>query len=61
MYEAGWKKKVSYVIGFSIDGIRDVTLRYTRNYNEVKQRRISVSEEWLSGFINFVNQNRYFS
>jgi hypothetical protein len=30
MYERGWNKKLSYVIGFARDHVRDVTRRYTR-------------------------------
>jgi peptide-N4-(N-acetyl-beta-glucosaminyl)asparagine amidase len=30
LYEAGWGKKLSYVVGFSTAGVVDVTRRYTR-------------------------------
>ncbi|CEP03356.1 unnamed protein product (mitochondrion) [Plasmodiophora brassicae] len=52
LYEAGWGKKLSYVIGFSVDGVRDVTRRYTANYateNGVLSRRRECPEDWLAG------------
>ena len=39
LYEAGWGKKLSYVIAFSVDEVVDVTRRYTAKYQEVKARR----------------------
>lgn len=39
MYERGWGKKLSYVVGFAKDGVCDVTRRYTRSYHEALSRR----------------------
>ncbi|CAL5219072.1 g835 [Coccomyxa viridis] len=47
LYESGWGKKLSYVIGFSINGVTDVTRRYTKKWDEVLSRRTQVSEIWL--------------
>jgi peptide-N4-(N-acetyl-beta-glucosaminyl)asparagine amidase len=55
MYEAGWGKKLSYVIGFSPDGVVDVTKRYTQKYNDVLTRRNEVSEDWLKKTLNIIN------
>ena len=34
-YEAGWGKKLTYVISFSRHQVQDVTWRYTTNHGEV--------------------------
>ena len=45
--QAGWGKKLNYVMGFSQHGVADVMRRYTKTWNELKARRSSVSEDWL--------------
>ncbi len=35
------------MIGFSINGVTDVTRRYTKKWDEVLSRRTQVSEIWL--------------
>jgi len=47
LYEAGWGKKLSYVIAFSKDEVVDVTWRYSQNHKEVLSRRNEVEENWL--------------
>ena len=47
-WQAGWGKQLNYVVGFSRHGVTDVIRRYTKNWEELKQRRNQVSEEWLS-------------
>jgi len=47
VYEAGWGKKLTYVIAFSKDEIQDVTWRYSKNHKETKERRSLVRPRWL--------------
>eukprot|EP01127_Copromyxa_protea_P021436 TRINITY_DN7369_c0_g1_i3.p1 TRINITY_DN7369_c0_g1~~TRINITY_DN7369_c0_g1_i3.p1 ORF type:complete len:666 (+),score=130.24 TRINITY_DN7369_c0_g1_i3:351-2348(+) len=59
MYEAGWGKKLTYVIAFSVHSTVDVTRRYTRNLQEVLQRRSLVDEEWLKSQLAMITQSRF--
>jgi peptide-N4-(N-acetyl-beta-glucosaminyl)asparagine amidase len=56
LYEAGWGKKLSYVIAFSPDDIQDVTWRYTGHPEEVLQRRTLCREGWLVHVITGLRQ-----
>ncbi|XP_063221639.1 peptide-N(4)-(N-acetyl-beta-glucosaminyl)asparagine amidase isoform X2 [Bacillus rossius redtenbacheri] len=47
MYEAGWGKRLSYVLAFSRDDVQDVTWRYTSQWRDVMRRRTQCSEEEL--------------
>ena len=47
LYEAGWGKKISYVIAYSIEDIQDVTWRYTAHPSDVLSRRTGCRETWL--------------
>ena len=47
LYEAGWGKKISYVIAYSPDDIQDVTWRYTAHPSDVLSRRTACREIWL--------------
>ena len=48
LYEQGWGKKLSYVLGFSRFGVQDVTRRYTEHYGEVLGRRTLCPESVLA-------------
>merc|ERR1719334_2662817 len=47
MYEKGWGKKLTYVIGFARDHVVDVTRRYTQKFDELLSRRNQFSEQEL--------------
>lgn len=48
LYEKGWGKKLSYVIGFGKDGVVDVTRRYTADFADTATRRGECDEGWLA-------------
>ena len=47
LYEQGWGKKLSYVVGFGKDGVVDVTRRYTADVADTASRRGECDEGWL--------------
>jgi hypothetical protein len=48
LYEAGWGKKLSYVVAISKDEAIDVIHRYTRQWEQVLSRRTLVCREFHS-------------
>ena len=48
LYEAGWGKKLTYVVAFSAEGVADVTPRYVVNHAENAGRRDECDETWLA-------------
>ncbi|KAI9351735.1 hypothetical protein DFJ73DRAFT_366124 [Zopfochytrium polystomum] len=47
MYEAGWKKKLSYIFAFGEYDVKDVIRRYSRSMPRVFSRRTLVAEGFL--------------
>ena len=60
IYEHGWGKPLSYILGFSHYQCIDVTWRYTTAFKEVMARRQECSETWLVKFSNKISLKRQF-
>jgi hypothetical protein len=59
MYEAGWNKKLSYLISFSRHGVADASTRYSRKWNEVMGRRTELPECLTQQEINAIDELRW--
>jgi len=58
IYEAGWGKKLNYIIAFSHEQVLDVTWRYSAKHDEVRRARTLVSEEWLEKTLAGMTEER---
>ena len=58
VYEAGWGKKLTYVIAFSREEVQDVTWRYSKDHEETRRRRLLVRPSWLVRRILELSQAR---
>ncbi|CAK0877766.1 unnamed protein product [Prorocentrum cordatum] len=56
MYEKGWGKKLTYCVSFARDNVRDVSRRYTRNYEAMLARRGEFREQELSRALTAVDE-----
>lgn len=56
MYEKGWGKKLTYVIGFARDHVVDVTRRYTQKFDELLSRRNQFSEQELKRAVAAISE-----
>ena len=59
LYEVGWGKKLTYVIGFSKDDVQDVTWRYSANHTELMKRRNECREKWLVSTVENLVRKRW--
>ncbi|KAK3717515.1 hypothetical protein QZH41_013778, partial [Actinostola sp. cb2023] len=60
LYEAGWRKQLTYIIAFSREQIFDVTWRYSVNHDQVRLRRQEVTENWLVTMITKMTQQVHY-
>ena len=55
MYEQGWGRVMTYILAFSDDEVCDVTPRYVKNWDEIKERRSLKNEEELNELLEAIN------
>ncbi len=55
VYEKGWKKNLSFCIGFAYDHVQDVTWRYVTDFKQTKQRR-NINEKEFVKIISQINR-----
>ncbi|XP_067932485.1 peptide-N(4)-(N-acetyl-beta-glucosaminyl)asparagine amidase-like isoform X2 [Watersipora subatra] len=58
LYEAGWGKKLTYIIACSKDDINDVTWRYSADHQALVLRRKECRESWLLATIKALRDAR---
>lgn len=59
MYEAGWGKKLSYIMAYSKDEVQDVTWRYSSNHRDVLSRRNLCTEAELVSAMVEMREKRW--
>lgn len=57
MYENGWGKKLNFIVGFNPYNVVDVINRYSKNLNEVKDRRRMLIRDENNVIENVININ----
>ena len=55
MYEQGWGRVMTFILAFSIDEVCDVTPRYVKNWDEIKERRSKKNEDELNELLEAIN------
>lgn len=56
LYEVGWGKQLTYVVAVGVEGLVDVTRRYTKSWSALAPRRVLVSEAYVSALIGSMNE-----
>lgn len=55
LYEAGWGKRLTYLIAVGRNGVLDVSRRYTRQYDELVNTRRALDDGWISGYLQDIS------
>jgi peptide-N4-(N-acetyl-beta-glucosaminyl)asparagine amidase len=55
LYEAGWGKKLTYVVAVGAGCVQDVTRRYVVKFEDTLSRRTYVDERWLDAELRKLN------
>ena len=55
LYEQGWGRVMTFIIGASIEEVVDVTPRYIKNWETCQERRSKVNEEQLQELLEGTN------
>ena len=55
VYEQGWKRNMTFIVGASDEEIVDVTPRYVKDWNVIKERRSEKMENNLKAVIRNMN------
>ena len=59
VYEQGWKRVMTFITAASVEEIADVTPRYVKDWNVIKERRSERMENKLKAVINNMNNALY--
>jgi len=51
LYEAGWGKKLNWIVAFGAREVVDVSARYSDQWPAMLERRAAVDEAWLRGAV----------
>jgi len=57
-YEAGWGKKLTYIVAIAKDEVVDVIRRYTRQWDQVKARRTLVPEDIFASVVDEIDREQ---
>lgn len=59
MYEAGWGKKLDYIIAYSKDEVQDITWKYSSNHMNLLTRRNMCTENELITTLIAMREKRW--
>jgi peptide-N4-(N-acetyl-beta-glucosaminyl)asparagine amidase len=56
LYEKGWGKKLSYVIGFSDYEVKDISEKYTMDFNSLVAKRVLATEAQVRNYLEQITR-----